>query len=106
MNYSLSGGTAQPVTNWFTPADTLPSGEAVAQPPPPSPAAEAAEYTGGEWKPTRPWGLPQQVTEPAPCAHERTVEQLRSWLSRQPFDGRVVVGDVLLRLGRAPRDGV
>lgn len=102
MNYSLSGGTAQPVTTWFTPADTLPSGETGAQPPPPSPAAESVEYDGGEWKPTRPWGLPQPVTVPAPCAHERTVEQLREWLSRQPFDGRVVVGDVLLRLGRRP----
>lgn len=86
MNYSLTNDSPG---GWFTP-------------------------TNERQVPTGPWGrvvrepvatAPQAPAAPEPCTHERTVEQLRGWLSRQPFDGRVTVGDVLIRLGRAPRAG-
>lgn len=70
------------VNEWFTPvnARTIPT------------RGTRVTTTGGE--------TGSEPPAPAPCQHERTVESLREWLSRQPFDGRVVVGDVLLRLGR------
>jgi len=96
VSYSLTSDSAPGAgSDWFTPTNAR--------------QVPTQDYTGGEWVSPRRGGEtgatpPPPATE-VPCTHERTVEQLRAWLSRQPFDGRVVVGDVLLRLGRAPRAG-